>query len=100
MQRRITFKHVLGICLLMTLNLIVWYTLTKKLPQENREIVIHSLGMLEGYIGAIVMYYYGDSAGSKHKTEIIKEHLDDKINNSNIPLDSNSGMGSETTSGN
>lgn len=74
-MNRITFKHVIGIIMLMTLNLIIWRVLTYSIPQENRELVIHSMGMLEGYIGAIIMYYYGDSAGSKRKTEIINDHL-------------------------
>lgn len=79
MTKRITYKHILGLGLVIVFNIVVWHLLIRDVPKENRELIIHSLGMLEGYIGAQINYYFGDSAGSKRKTEILNE----KINNPN-----------------
>lgn len=44
-----------------------------KIPQENREPLLMLLGMISGGLGAIIGYYYGSSAGSKNKDDIIKQ---------------------------
>jgi len=44
-----------------------------KIPQENREPLLMLLGMISGALGMIIGYYYGSSAGSKNKDDIIKQ---------------------------
>lgn len=41
------------------------------IPEENRELFIHILGIIEGAVLGIYTYYYGSSAGSKQKTELL-----------------------------
>jgi hypothetical protein len=104
MLNKISFKHFLALGLLVPFNLIIWKVLTSTIPVENREILAHTIGVLEGFLSAIVMFHYGDSSGSKRKTEILNEQaqekqktintqLNEKSNNSNTPIDNNSSMG-------
>lgn len=44
-----------------------------KIPQENREPLLMLLGMISAALGGIIGYYYGSSAGSKNKDDIIKQ---------------------------
>jgi len=44
-----------------------------KIPEENREPLLMLLGIISGADGAIIGYYYGSSAGSKNKDDIIKQ---------------------------
>lgn len=93
MFNKISFKHILAIGLLFPFNLIIWAVLTRTIPIENREILAHTIGVLEGFLSAIVMFHYGDSSGSKRKTEILNDRLNEKSNNNNSPIDDNSSMG-------
>jgi hypothetical protein len=44
------------------------------LPEPNRELFIHLLGIIEGaYVGGVVGYYYGTSKGSADKTKLLAE---------------------------
>jgi hypothetical protein len=53
---------------------VVIYSLAfREIPEANREVFVHMLGILEGVIVTIVTYYYGSSSGSKAKSETIKE---------------------------
>jgi hypothetical protein len=43
-----------------------------KLPEPNRELFIHLLGIIEGsYVGGVVGYYYGTSKGSSDKSKLL-----------------------------
>lgn len=43
------------------------HVLTRQIPDGNREIAIHTLGIIEGVVVTIYSYYYGSSAGSRAK---------------------------------
>lgn len=64
-------KTVTGIIILFIFSYLVWAIVKRELPEANREIVIHVLGIIEGAVMAIVTYYYGSSKGSQHKQEIL-----------------------------
>jgi hypothetical protein len=51
--------------------LIQWFLLTRLVPAENREIVIRGLGTLDLAVGLVLGYYFGSSAGSARKDEIM-----------------------------
>lgn len=48
-----------------------WFLLTRLVPAENREIVIRGLGTLDMAVGLVLGYYFGSSAGSAQKTEML-----------------------------
>jgi hypothetical protein len=52
---------------------IQWYLLAHVIPQEMREIIMRTLGTLDMTLGAIIYYYYGSSAGSDRKTEMLRK---------------------------
>jgi hypothetical protein len=50
-----------------------WYLLQYLVPQENREIVMRGLGTLDLAVGMVLGYYFGSSAGSREKNQIISK---------------------------
>jgi hypothetical protein len=48
-----------------------WYLLQYLVPEENREIVIRGLGTLDLAVGMVLGYYFGSSAGSKQKNDLM-----------------------------
>lgn len=49
--------------------LVVWALIYRAIPVENKEILIHVLGIIEGAVMTIVSFYYGSSKGSQKKDE-------------------------------
>lgn len=79
-SRRIGFKHVIGAIIILAFFLGHLIMMYKPIPEQNKEAFIHSLGMLDAAVIAIVSFYYGSSAGSKTKGEAINDALKDKSN--------------------
>jgi hypothetical protein len=77
--KSITFKHVTGLVILMMFSVVIYALAFKVIPETNREIFVHTLGIVEGAVITIVTYYYGSSSGSKRKTELLEEELDKKV---------------------
>lgn len=69
----ITFKHVTGGAMIVFFGVVIYSLAFREIPEANREVFVHMLGILEGVIVTIVTYYYGSSSGSKAKSETIKE---------------------------
>ena len=74
----IGFKHVIGAGMVVYFGVVIYSLAFRKIPEDNREVFVHMLGILEGVIVTIVTYYYGSSSGSKAKSETIQEELDKK----------------------
>lgn len=72
-------KTITGLVMLAVFSLLVMYLISHPLPEANREIVIHILGIIEGAVMAVVTYYYGSSKGSHEKSEQLK-NINEKIN--------------------
>jgi len=53
---------------LMVVNALIY----RVIPPENKEILIHVLGIIEGAVMTIVSFYYGSSKGSQKKDELLK----------------------------
>ena len=47
------------------------------IPPENRELIIRMQGTLEGAVATSIAFWLGSSAGSKSKTDIIKNQMDE-----------------------
>lgn len=52
----------LGLLFFLIYNLVV-----SNLPQENKELIAHAIGIVEGVVISIYSYYFGSSAGSRIK---------------------------------
>ncbi len=52
---------------LFLLYYLVYHLLHENIPEPNRELLIHTLGIIEGVIVTIYSYYFGSSAGSRVK---------------------------------
>lgn len=50
----------------------VLYTLVYiTIPEQNRDLFIHAIGMVEGVAVSIFSYYFGSSKGSSEKTKLL-----------------------------
>lgn len=65
-------KTITGLIILFIFSVLVYKLITTELPERNREVVVHVLGIIEGAVMAIVTFYYGSSKGSQQKQEIIE----------------------------
>lgn len=54
---------------LLCLNWIVFSLVSHEIPTNNKEILIHTLGLIEGVVISVANFYWGSSHGSKEKTE-------------------------------
>lgn len=50
-----------------------YYILTQELPAANLNIILRSFGIIEGAVLTVLVYYFGSSAGSARKTEILEK---------------------------
>lgn len=76
--KSVTFKHVVGMIVMIAFLTGHLALLFKGIPEQNKDPFIHSLGMLDAAVSFIVGYYFGSSYGSKKKSETIEEELDKK----------------------
>lgn len=73
--KNITLKHVIGATIILLFFSSHMATLFVTVPKDNEGLVNHSLGILDAATIAIVSYYFGSSAGSKQKSELIETEL-------------------------
>ncbi len=45
----------------------IWILVNKVVPEANKDLISHGLGIIEGVVIAIFSYYFGSSAGSRLK---------------------------------
>jgi hypothetical protein len=58
---------VLVIVALAIFGFMVFSVVKGKVPDENRELIFHIFGIVEGFLLSIFSYYFGSSAGSRIK---------------------------------
>ena len=58
---------VLVIVALTIFGFMVFSVVKGKVPDENRELIFHIFGIVEGFLLSIFSYYFGSSAGSRIK---------------------------------
>ena len=76
--KEVGFKHVVGGAMVFFFGVVIYSLAFREIPDANREVFVHMLGILEGVIVTVVTYYYGSSSGSKAKSETIEDELDKK----------------------
>jgi uncharacterized membrane protein (DUF106 family) len=59
--------YFLAIIGMAVFSFIVWHLVKEAIPEDNREIIIHVLGIVEGAVLGMYQYYWGSSAGSRVK---------------------------------
>jgi hypothetical protein len=72
------FKYVVAGVVLLVFIMVVYALAFKAIPETNKEIFIHTTGIIEGAVIAIVGYYFGSSSGSKAKSDTISKALEAK----------------------
>ncbi len=71
--RFITAFTVMGIFFMIT-NALIY----RQIPEGNKEILIHLLGIVEGAVMTIVGYEFGSSKGSQKKDDMLGANKDVK----------------------
>ena len=75
LERVDLIKFAVALTILVCLSWIVMALVQKEIPAGNKEIIIHTLGLIEGVVISIAAYYWGSSAGSKQKTEAMEKMI-------------------------
>lgn len=70
-------QFLVGVCVMGIFIMLVWALLYKNIPADNRDMVNHAIGLVEGAVIMVVGYYYGSSKGSAMKDKALK--LKDEI---------------------
>jgi hypothetical protein len=67
------FMYILGALIVLVFFFVIIGLLLWEVPQANKEALYLALGTLLGSFTGVVGYFYGSSAGSKQKTELLAE---------------------------
>lgn len=57
----------LAIAAMLIFSYMVWSVINYKVQEDNRELIFHIFGIVEGVLLSIFSYYFGSSAGSRIK---------------------------------
>lgn len=63
-----------GLVGLGALGFILYALVYLDIPEANRDLFIHAIGIVEGVALSIFAYYFGSSKGSADKTKIYEKH--------------------------
>ena len=67
-----TWLMVVVACAVVAIVLFFAYALFfREIPETNRELVVHYIGLIEGVFVSIVVFYFGSSRGSRQKSNAI-----------------------------
>ena len=64
--------HLAGLIGLAAFGFICYSLVYLNIPEANKELFIHLVGIVEGVVLSIFAYFFGSSKGSKDKTEALK----------------------------
>ena len=65
--------YILGALLTICFFVVLAFLIFKPMPQENKDVIYLAIGALIGFLGTVVTYFYGSSAGSAEKTDIMAQ---------------------------
>jgi hypothetical protein len=65
--------YFVGIIGLSAFGFILYVLVYTAIPEANRDLFIHAIGMVEGVAVSIFSYYFGSSKGSSDKTKLMKQ---------------------------
>lgn len=73
-EKRDLTPTVLSAVAVVSFFFILYVIAFRNIPEANRDMFIHALGIIEGgMITLVFQYYFGSSAGSRRKTEIAQK---------------------------
>jgi lipopolysaccharide export LptBFGC system permease protein LptF len=72
--------YILGTLITLCFFFILALLVFRPVPEENNNVLYLIIGALIGYMGSIVTYFFGSSAGSAEKSEIISKIAESKNN--------------------
>jgi hypothetical protein len=49
-----------------------WFLLHEIVPEQNKDLIMRGMGILDIAVGLVLGYYFGSSAGSKQKNELLE----------------------------
>ena len=75
LERIDILKTIVCLVILFEFHRMVGALLTHEMPESNREIIIHVLGIIEGAVFAFVTFYFGSSKGSQKKDQMLADSL-------------------------
>lgn len=67
-----TWRHIIGVCVLLLAIGIVAALFLLEIPAGNAEVALVVLGVAIGWAGNVVQFHYGTSEGSKRKDDIMR----------------------------
>jgi hypothetical protein len=63
---------IVGVIGLAAFTFVLFVLVYEEIPEANRDLFIHAIGMVEGVAISIFAYYFGSSKGSADKNKLIK----------------------------
>lgn len=69
--KRDWFQTIIGSAGIIMLGFVLYVLVYKHIPDDNRTLFVHFLGIIEGVALSIFNYYFGSSKGSKDKTNML-----------------------------
>jgi hypothetical protein len=72
-------KFGVALCVMYVFITLVNKLIHEEIPKENREIIIHLIGMVEGVVATLVSFYFGSSKGSQKKDQMLADSAPKEI---------------------
>lgn len=73
MKARNIFQYALGALIVLGFFALLYVLVKTTVPETNKELLNITVGALIGCFTSIVGYFYGSSAGSAEKNEMLKK---------------------------
>jgi vacuolar-type H+-ATPase subunit I/STV1 len=61
-----------GVIVMLSFGFLQYVLVYRNLPDANREVFMHLMGMIDTAAGLVIGYYFGSSKGSADKTKMMK----------------------------
>ena len=74
MKRNMVAMYVLGALITVGFFVLLGLLLFYQIPDNNNDVLYLAIGSLISAFSMVVGYFYGSSAGSAHKTDIIDKN--------------------------
>lgn len=66
-------QFFVGICVMGIFFMLINALIYREIPEANKDMVNHAIGLVEGAVIMVVGFYYGSSKGSAKKDEALKQ---------------------------
>jgi hypothetical protein len=79
MKIREIFQYILGGLIVVGFFILLYLLVNSEVPEKNKDLLNLIVGALIGNFGLVVGYFYGSSAGSARKDEILQKKVGDTL---------------------